>query len=76
MKVANLTPVRLNRGVTSVGDVFALIRELRVTTRAELVARTSLSRTAVTARVAALLELGLVAETERAPSTGDGPPPR
>ncbi|TDY05221.1 putative NBD/HSP70 family sugar kinase [Mycolicibacterium litorale] len=63
----------MNRGVTSVGDVFALIRELRVTTRAELVARTSLSRTAVTARVAALLELGLVAETERAPSTGGRP---
>ncbi len=53
--------------------MFALIRELRVTTRAELVARTSLSRTAVTARVATLLELGLVAEAERAPSTGGRP---
>jgi predicted NBD/HSP70 family sugar kinase len=59
--------------MTTVGDVFALIRELRVTTRAELVARTSLSRTAVTARVAALLELGLVAEAEPAPSTGGRP---
>ncbi|WP_197375985.1 ROK family transcriptional regulator [Mycolicibacterium baixiangningiae] len=59
--------------MTSVGEVFALIRELRVTTRAELVARTSLSRTAVTARVAALMELGLVAEAERAPSTGGRP---
>jgi predicted NBD/HSP70 family sugar kinase len=59
--------------VTSVGEVFALIRELRVTTRAELVTRTSLSRTAVTARVAALVELGLVAEAERAPSTGGRP---
>ncbi|WP_193045433.1 ROK family protein [Mycolicibacterium baixiangningiae] len=59
--------------MTSVGEVFALIRELRVTTRAELVARTSLSRTAVTARVATLLELGLVAEAERAPSTGGRP---
>lgn len=65
--------MRFNRGVTSVGEVFALIRELRVTTRAELVAKTSLSRTAVTARVAALLELGLVAETDRAPSTGGRP---
>ncbi len=62
-----------NRSVTTVGDVFALIRELRDTTRAELVATTSLSRTAVTARVAALLDLGLVAETERAPSTGGRP---
>ncbi|MDF2829240.1 MAG: sugar kinase [Mycobacterium sp.] len=62
-----------NRVVTTVGDVFALIRELRDTTRAELVLTTSLSRTAVTARVAALLELGLVAETERAPSTGGRP---
>jgi predicted NBD/HSP70 family sugar kinase len=59
--------------VTSVGEVFALIRDLRVTTRAELVARTSLSRTAVTARVATLLELGLVAEAEPAPSTGGRP---
>ncbi len=71
--MAKLTSVGLNRGVTSVGEVFALIRELRVTTRAELVARTSLSRTAVTARVATLLELGLVAEAERAPSTGGRP---
>ncbi|WNG87622.1 ROK family transcriptional regulator [Mycobacterium sp. ITM-2016-00317] len=59
--------------MTSVGEVFALIRELRVTTRAELAARTSLSRTAVTARVAALLELGLIEEAERAPSTGGRP---
>lgn len=71
--MAQLTSLGLNRGVTSVGQVFALIRELRVTTRAELVTRTALSRTAVTARVAALLELGLVAEAERAPSTGGRP---
>jgi predicted NBD/HSP70 family sugar kinase len=60
-------------GVTSAGDVFALIRELRDTTRAELGHLTTLSRTAVAARVAALLELGLVAESEQAASTGGRP---
>jgi predicted NBD/HSP70 family sugar kinase len=60
-------------GVTSAGDVFALIRELRDTTRAELGQLTTLSRTAVAARVAALLELGLVAESEQAASTGGRP---
>ena len=53
--------------MTSVGDVFALIRELRDTTRAELAQLTGLSRTAVAARVGALVEIGLVAESERAP---------
>jgi len=59
--------------VTSAGDVFALIRELRDTTRAELGQLTTLSRTAVAARVAALLDLGLVAESEQAASTGGRP---
>ncbi|MDT5078946.1 MAG: hypothetical protein QOJ80_3583 [Mycobacterium sp.] len=59
--------------MTTAGDVFALIRELRDTTRAELGQLTSLSRTAVAARVAALLELGLVAESEQAASTGGRP---
>jgi predicted NBD/HSP70 family sugar kinase len=59
--------------VTSAGDVFALIKELRDTTRAELGQLTGLSRTAVAARVAALLDLGLVAESEQAASTGGRP---
>ena len=59
--------------MTSVGDVFALIRELRDTTRAELGQLTGLSRTAVAARVTALTELGLVAESEPAASTGGRP---
>ena len=59
--------------MTSAGDVFALIRELRNTTRAELSQLTGLSRTAVASRVAALLELGLVAECEQAASTGGRP---
>ncbi|MDT5110952.1 MAG: hypothetical protein QOE20_2842 [Mycobacterium sp.] len=59
--------------MTSAGDVFALIRELRDTTRAELGQLTTLSRSAVAARVAALLDLGLVAESEQAASTGGRP---
>lgn len=59
--------------MASAGDVFALIRELRDTTRAELGQLTGLSRTAVGARVAGLIELGLVAESEPAPSTGGRP---
>jgi predicted NBD/HSP70 family sugar kinase len=59
--------------MASVGDVFTLIRELRDTTRAELGQLTGLSRTAVAARVGTLVEIGLVAESERAPSTGGRP---
>ncbi|BBY31764.1 ROK family transcriptional regulator [Mycolicibacterium sediminis] len=59
--------------MASVGDVFALIRELRGTTRAELGQLTGLSRTAIGARVAVLRQLGLVAESEPAASTGGRP---
>lgn len=59
--------------MTSAGDVFALIRELRDTTRTELGQLTGLSRTALAARVSALTETGLVVESERAPSTGGRP---
>ena len=59
--------------MASVGDVFALIREMRDTTRSELGQLTGLSRTAVAARVAALVELGLAAESDQAPSTGGRP---
>lgn len=59
--------------MTSAGDVFVLIRDLRDTTRAELGQLTGLSRTAVAARVAMLTEVGLVAESEQAPSTGGRP---
>jgi predicted NBD/HSP70 family sugar kinase len=59
--------------MVGVGDVFTLIRELRDATRAELGQLTGLSRTAVAARVAALTDLGLVAESEPAASTGGRP---
>ncbi|MGV0745137.1 ROK family protein [Mycolicibacterium sp. XJ870] len=59
---------------STVGEVLALIRERRAVTRAEIGQLTGLSRTAVSARVAALTEQGLVVESEQAPSTGGRPP--
>nr|MDT0525711.1 sugar kinase [Streptomyces sp. DSM 41633] len=59
--------------MVGVGEVFAHIRELRDTTRAELGQLTGLSRTAIAVRVAALMDLGLVAESEAAASTGGRP---
>ncbi|MEE6164828.1 MULTISPECIES: ROK family transcriptional regulator [unclassified Mycolicibacterium] len=59
--------------MSTVGEVMALIRDRRDVTRAEIGQLTGLSRTAVAARVAVLTELGLVVETEQAPSTGGRP---
>ena len=73
-KVAQLTPLGLNRVMATVGDVFALIRDRRDITRTEIGQLTGLSRTAVAARIAALSALGLVREREQAPSTGGRPP--
>jgi predicted NBD/HSP70 family sugar kinase len=55
------------------GDIFAMIRERRAITRTEIGQLTGLSRTAVSARVAALAARGLVIEREHAPSTGGRP---
>ncbi|MDV3128884.1 ROK family transcriptional regulator [Mycobacterium sp. 21AC1] len=60
--------------MTTVGEVLALIRARGDVTRAEIGQLTGLSRTAVSARVGALADHGLVAETEQAPSTGGRPP--
>jgi predicted NBD/HSP70 family sugar kinase len=57
----------------SAGDIYALIRERRDVTRAEIGQLTGLSRTAVSARVSALAAQGLVIEQELAPSTGGRP---
>src|SRR4051812_25219571 len=73
-KVADLTFPGLNRGMATVGDVFALIRDRRDITRTEIGQVTGLSRSAVASRIAALSELGLVREREQAPSTGGRPP--
>ncbi len=60
--------------MATVGDVFALIRQRREITRTEVGHLTGLSRSAVAARIAALVSLGLIAEREQAPSTGGRPP--
>jgi predicted NBD/HSP70 family sugar kinase len=59
--------------MATVGDVFALIRARRDTTRAEIAQLTGLSRTAVAARISVLTASGLVIEREQAPSTGGRP---
>lgn len=59
--------------MATVGDVFALIRDRRDTTRTEIAHLTGLSRTAVAARISALVDSGLVIENEQAPSTGGRP---
>ena len=58
---------------TSAGDVYGLIRAAGAITRAEIGELTGLSRTAVAARVAALVDQGLITEREQAPSTGGRP---
>ncbi|MCW2847501.1 MAG: hypothetical protein JWR90_1475 [Marmoricola sp.] len=58
------------------GEVFSLIRDGRVDTRSEVGRVTGLSRTAVTTRVTALLESGLVVEGADTSSTGGRPPVR
>jgi len=61
----------------SAGEVFSLIRDGRALTRSEVGRLTGLSRTAVAARLAALLGSGLVVEgdgEDRGPSTGGRPP--
>lgn len=55
------------------GDIYAILRDHRAVTRAEIGRLTGLSRTAVTARVAPLLAHGLLAEQDQAPSTGGRP---
>src|ERR687889_829821 len=65
------------RGPATTGEVFSLIRDGRALTRSEVGRVTGLSRTAVAARLAALLGSGLVVEgdgEDRGPSTGGRPP--
>jgi predicted NBD/HSP70 family sugar kinase len=56
------------------GEVLALIRSGSATTRSAIAAATGLSRTAVSARLASLMEAGLVVGGEEAPSGGGRPP--
>src|SRR3954447_8679701 len=64
-------------GPATAGEVFSLVRDGRARTRSDIGRLTGLSRTAVAARIASLLESGLVvegADEERQPSTGGRPP--
>jgi predicted NBD/HSP70 family sugar kinase len=56
------------------GEVLALIRSGAAVTRSAIAAVTGLSRTAVSARLSALIEAGLVVGGEEAPSGGGRPP--
>lgn len=61
-------------GTATPGDVLDLIRTGRAVTRTDLRRLTGLSRTAVVARVSALVDAGLVVLGEELASTGGRPP--
>jgi predicted NBD/HSP70 family sugar kinase len=71
-----MTEVRqpVGRDTATAGELFALVRAGRASTRAELVRLTGLSRTAVVARVGALGEAGLLRVGADLASTGGRPP--
>ena len=73
--MVRLVPVAMFRTspATSVGDLYALIRDKRDVTRAEVGKLTGLSRTAVSARVRELTARDLVIERDQAQSTGGRP---
>ena len=66
-------PAPLPAPATGAGDVLALIRSGRATTRGEIGRLTGLSRTAVTARLTTLERAGLVVEGEQESATGGRP---
>ena len=68
------TSLRDYGGPASAGDLLALVRAGRASTRAELGRLTGLSRTAVGSRVAALGAAGLLRTREGVVSTGGRPP--
>lgn len=61
---------------TGPGDIFQLLRDGRVRTRADVVEETGLARTTVVVKVAALMQLGLVTPAGTATSSGGRPPAR
>lgn len=67
-------PPREGGGVATAGDLLDLVRSGRASTRSDLRELTGLSRTAVVARVSALLEAGLLQLGEELASTGGRPP--
>ena len=67
-------PVRESAAPATAGELLDLVRSGRAATRSQLRALTGLSRTAVTARVAALTSAGLLLIGEELASTGGRPP--
>ena len=61
----NRTMTRPSTTPATAGEVFTLIRSGSATTRSEIGKLTGLSRTAVSARVAALQSLGLIADDDK-----------
>ncbi|WP_246060773.1 ROK family transcriptional regulator [Nocardioides dongxiaopingii] len=59
--------------MTTAGDMLQLVRQGRASSRSDLVRLTGLSRTAVTARLSALEDLGLVLAGDELASTGGRP---
>jgi predicted NBD/HSP70 family sugar kinase len=70
----SVVPTRVRIAPPTAGEVLGLIRRGEATTRSEVAHVTGLSRTAVTARLSALMASGLVVEGEEALSTGGRPP--
>src|SRR4029079_560969 len=74
--MADMRMSRSSPAPATAGEVFALIRDGAVSTRADVGRVTGLSRTAVAARGSTLQARGLVLERAEAPSTGGRPPAR
>ncbi len=74
--MADMRMSRSSPAPATAGEVFGLIRDGAVSTRADVGRLTGLSRTAVAARVSTLQARGLVLERAEAPSTGGRPPAR
>jgi predicted NBD/HSP70 family sugar kinase len=74
-----MTRMSAGEGPATTGEVFSLVRDGRALTRSEVGRVTGLSRTAVAARIGALLESGLVVEgvdAERDAASAGRPPVR
>ena len=74
-----MTRMSAGEGPATTGEVFSLVRDGRALTRSEVGRVTGLSRTAVAARIGALLDSGLVVEgvdEDRDPTSAGRPPVR
>ncbi|GAB7003112.1 ROK family transcriptional regulator [Nocardioides sp. AN3] len=72
--MSEMTAVPWGSSLPSAGDLLDLVRAGRASTRGDLQRLTGLSRTAVGARVSALVDTGLLAYGDESPSTGGRPP--